>query len=93
MSELTVTASSGNTVNLRAKPSTSASIIGRVPTKTKVQLVEKTSTDWYKVKYEELTGYMMAKFLKTDSKISQEDLRDVYNQLKETLVLIEKILK
>jgi len=93
MSDLVVTASSGNTVNLRIRPSTSASIIGRVPTKTKVQLVEKTSTDWYKVKYEGLTGYMMAKFLKTDSKISQEDLRDVYNQLKETLVLIEKILE
>ena len=93
MSELIVTTTSGNTVNLRAKPSTNASVLGRVPVKEKVQLLEKTSSDWYKVQYGELTGYMMSKFLKTNSKISQEDLRDVYNQLKETLALIEKILK
>ena len=93
MSELIVTATSGNTVNLRMSPSTTATIIQRVPTKKKVQLVEKTSADWYKVEYEGLKGYMMSKFLKSSAGISQEDLHTVYNQLKDTLVLIEKILK
>ena len=93
MSELTVTASTGNTVNMRARPSTSSSIVKQVPTKTTVKLIEKTSTEWYKVQYGSLTGYMMAKFLKSNTGLSQEDLHTVYNQLKDTLVLIEKILE
>jgi len=93
MSELIVTANIGKTVNLRMSPSTSSAIVQAVPVKQKVQLIEKTNTEWYKVQYKSLKGYMMAKYLKSaDSTISQEDLREVYNSLKETLVLIEKIL-
>ena len=95
MTKLIVVADAGGTVNLRQSPSKTASIITRITIKSEVELIEKTSTDWYKVKYGKYEGYMMAKYLKnTEQKsISQDDLRAVYDSLKSTLILIEKILK
>lgn len=94
MSKLIVTATSGKTVNLRQQPTTTSKILQAIPISSEVELLEKSSSQWYKVKYLELEGYMMAKYLKQkQSTISQEDLRKVYNSLSETLTLIEKILK
>ena len=94
MSKLIVTAQSGSTVNMRVQPTTTSKIIQAIPLATEVELVEKTSSTWYKIRYEDKEGYMMAKFLKQkQSTVSQEDLRSVYNSLSETLTLIEKILK
>ena len=64
MSKLIVTATSGKTVNLRQQPSTTSKIIQAIPLTTEVELIEKTSTTWYKVKYLDKEGYMMAKYLK-----------------------------
>ena len=93
MSKLVVTATSGKTVNMRTQPSTSSSIIQSIPIATEVELVEKTSDAWYKIEYAGKQGYMMAKYLKSQTTISQEDIRAIYNSLRETLTLIEKILK
>ena len=94
MNELIVTATSGKTVNLRIKPSKGSMIIDTVPIHTKVELVNKFSDEWYEIKYKNHQGYMMAQFLKssTSNKLSQEDIREVYNSLKETLTLLEKLL-
>ena len=51
----------GNRLALRAAPSTSASILARVNTGERVQLLD--DTGWVKVKYQGKTGYMMAKYL------------------------------
>lgn len=95
MSKLIVTADTGSTVNLRSSPSKSASILTSIKVRQEVELVEKISDDWCKIKYNKYEGYMMSKFLKNpnQSKISQDDLRVIYNSLKDTLILIEKILK
>jgi len=96
MSKLIVTASSGKTVNLRKTPNTREhNILYAVPLTTEVDLLEKTSSEWYKVKYKDVEGYMMSKFLASPSTstITQTDLRKIYNSLNETLGLIEKILK
>lgn len=94
MSKLIVTATSGKTVNMRTQPTTTSSIIQAIPIATEVELIEKTSNQWYKIEYSGIQGYMMSKYLKQkQSTISQEDLRKVYNSLSETLTLIEKILK
>jgi len=93
MSKLVVTAKTGKTVNLRAQPSTNAQVIQRIPISTEVDLIEKRSDGWDKIKYLEMEGYMKSEFLKSQSTISQSDLREVYNSLNETLTLIEKILK
>ena len=94
MSKLIVTATSGKTVNMRTQPTTTSSVIQAIPIATEVELIEKTSNQWYKIEYSGIQGYMMSKYLKQkQSTISQEDLRKVYNSLSETLTLIEKILK
>ena len=93
MNELIVSASSGKTVNLRSHPSKNATIVKAIPINKKVQLVSKYSNEWYEVQYEGLHGYMMAQFLKsTSNTLSKEDIREVYNSLKETLTLLEKLL-
>lgn len=51
----------GTRLALRSAPSTSASIITRVDTGERVQLLD--DTEWVKVKYQGKTGYMMAKYL------------------------------
>lgn len=94
MNKLIVTAKSGKTVNLRLKPSKESAILRRVPTNAAIELISKYSDEWYVVKYQDTQGYMMAEFLKTKSStLSQEDIREVYNSLSETLKLIEKLLK
>ena len=95
MTKLIVTADAGGTVNLRQLPSKTASIISPIKVKTEVELIEKTNDEWYKIQVGNKQGYMMAKYLKEPgtSTISKEDIRKIYNSLKETLTLIEKILK
>ena len=51
----------GTRLALRSAPSTSASILTRVNTGERVQLLD--DTEWVKVKYQGKTGYMMAKYL------------------------------
>lgn len=59
----TVYAQSGSTVNMRSKPSKSASVVERVPIGATVNVLEKGS-DWCRIKYNDKTGYMMTEFLK-----------------------------
>lgn len=60
-----VTAKSGKTVNLRAKPDKKSVIIARVPVGTLVQATVCESTpEWRKVEANGKTGYMMAEFLR-----------------------------
>lgn len=92
MSKLVVSATSGKTVNLRQQPSTNATVIQSIPITSEVELIEKTSDNWYKVKYQGKEGYMMAIYLK-EKNVSKDDLRKIYNSLHDTLVLIEKVLK
>ena len=95
MSNLIVSANSGSTVNLRKEPSTSSTILQPVPIGKEVELIEKTNDTWYKVKYKNIEGYMMTKFLKvsTSQIITKDDLRKIYDSLSETLKLLETILK
>ena len=52
----------GTRLALRSAPTTSATVIMRVNTGEKVELLD--DTEWVKVKYQGKTGYMMSKFLK-----------------------------
>ena len=51
----------GTRLALRSAPSTSATVLMRVNTGERVQLLD--DTEWVKVKYQGKTGYMMAKYL------------------------------
>lgn len=61
-----VTATSGSTVKMRSKPSTSDGLYWEVPVGATVQVAE-VSGEWAKVRYGDRTGYMMAKFLVMDA--------------------------
>lgn len=50
-------------LRLRKSPSTSADIIGSIPKGTELELLTSTD-DWYKVKYNGKTGYVMSKYIK-----------------------------
>lgn len=56
----TVTAS---TLNVRESASTSADLVGTIPKGTVVTLLA-TSGDWYKISYNDITGYALAKYIK-----------------------------
>lgn len=49
-------------LNMRATPN--GAIIGSVPKGAKVELIQKTTPDWYKVKYNGKTGFCYSKYLK-----------------------------
>jgi len=52
----------GSRLNLRAKPSLSSNIIGRIPDKATVTVLE-TVGNWYKVIYMNVTGYVLSDFV------------------------------
>ncbi len=52
----------GGSLNLRSEPSLLGQIIGRIPDKATVDIVE-TSGAWYKVEYMGATGYVLGDFI------------------------------
>ena len=51
-------------LNMRIKPGISGAIIGAIPKGAMVELIEKTTGDWFKVKYNGTICYCAAKYLK-----------------------------
>ena len=58
-----VTAPSGSSVNLRAQPTTNATVMARVPIGMAVDVLQETDAEWWRVRYAGNTGYMMCCFL------------------------------
>lgn len=91
-----VTADSGNTVKLRAKPSTSCNQYWDVPIGTEVTVL-KSGEEWSKIKYLSHIGFMMTKFLRTKDggeisgsvgetvEVSKEELNKAYKILEGVL--------
>ena len=77
-----VTAVSGRTVHLRAKPNTQSTILKSVPVGATVEVLDESIADWTKIRWMYYDGYMMSKFL-----IPQEQ-EDVYTELQD----IKKLL-
>lgn len=95
MAKAKVYASNGGAVRMRANPSTNSKILTTIEPNTEVELLEQMS-EWSKIEYKGTTGYMMNKFLITESAastITKSDLQKIYNSLKSTLDLMNDILK
>lgn len=60
-------APSGSTVNLRKQPSKSSVVLIRVPLGQTVTVLDVSDETWWKVKYQNTTGYMMQEFLKASA--------------------------
>ena len=79
------------TLNLRVAPK--GAILLQIPNGT--QLDAESEGEWSKVTYKGKTGYVKTEFLSISNAktVTKEDLRAVYNSLRDTLILIEKILE
>lgn len=54
---------SGNGLNLRNEPNTSATVVTSIPPNAKITVLDKSNSEWYKVKYDGKTGYVSAKYI------------------------------
>lgn len=79
---------------MRSEPIKSSPIVTTIPYGATVSM-EQVDDAWAKVEYKGKVGYAMIKFLSTDksSGISKTDLQRIYDSLKNTLKLIEEVLK
>lgn len=85
-------------VRFRDKPSTiTGQIISSLKKGTIVEVLEEVDCDWSMIQYEGTTGYMMTKFLKqvadSEVNVTKDELRQIYNELKNMLQRINTILQ
>lgn len=81
---------SGGILNIRDMPSSRGYDIGDIPNGASVQVLEKTSSEWWKVSYNGITGYCACAYLKEVENVSITLTKDVagalYRALDEVLV-------
>ena len=63
---------------MRSSASTSSSIIATIPKGTKIEIIEKTSSTWYKVKYNNKTGYVSSQYVTLNNDSSQPPTNITY---------------
>jgi len=85
--EAVVTAVSGRTVHLRAKPNTQSTILKSVPVGSKVEVLEEVNADWAKIRYLYYDGYMMRKFLEV------REPSDLVTEIHEAIAALDKAKK
>lgn len=67
------------TVNMRKEPSADSKRIRYVTQDDKVEVLEK-SGDWYKIKFEGKTGYVLGKYVKVDESKLEDNTKSEENQ-------------
>lgn len=90
-----VNTANGGTLNLRKSPTSSSMILTQIPNGTKLE-VEKENNTWAKTTYNDKVGYVMTKYLSevnSTSNLDKAALQAIYDSLKTTLSMIEKVLK
>ena len=68
----TVWVESGETVNLRKKPNTSAALVDQIKIGSPATILDK-SGDWFKVQTCGRTGWMKSEFIRTDGESDEDD--------------------
>lgn len=86
MQTMTVVADSGSTVNLRTRPDSGAKLLDRIPVGTQVQVLT-ISGGWATVQHDGLTGYMMDKYLASES--DAKSLEERVAKLEERVAALE----
>lgn len=59
------TVTGGKPCKMRFKPNKKAQVINIIPFKAKVTVLDEAG-EWWKVRYKDITGYMMSQFLKKE---------------------------
>lgn len=91
-----VSTSNKGTLNMRAEPNFKSAVLKRIPYGEEIEV--EVDGDWAKTSYQGVTGYVKASYLSENigeetSKVTKEDLKKVRDSLKQTLEIIEGILK
>ena len=63
-------------VNFRNSTSTSSSIIATIPKDTTVEIIDKSTSGWYKIEYKGVTGYVSSEYVTLDSNNIDDDTND-----------------
>ena len=79
-------------VNLREKSDKSSKALAQIPYQTKLEIQYVDGT-WSKTTYNGKTGYVMTEFLSAEKAFTKTELQAIYDSLKSTLTMIEKLLK
>lgn len=81
---------SGGILNIRDMPSSKGRDIGDIPNGASVQVLEKTSSEWWKVSYCGVTGYCACEYLREVENVSitlsKETASALYRALNEVIV-------
>lgn len=54
----------GSNLNLRSEANAKSKVLASIPNKTKIEVLDKSNKNWYKVKFKEVTGFVSSKYLK-----------------------------
>ena len=81
---LNITMETTGSVNFRTQPTSNSNIIDNLAEGTKVTVISKYSDKWYKIKYNNKTGYMSSKYLK---QVSNKETVSGYIITKKTVSL------
>lgn len=57
----------GSNVNVRKSNDINSEVIGSLPYATKVEVIESWMDDWYKIKYQDVVGYVENKYISLDA--------------------------
>lgn len=93
MAKMIVTAPSGNTVNMRQSPDSTALIVAKVPVRAVVE-AEASQQGWCAIQYDNKSGYMMDKFLKpqnSSSSSSSSSLAELKAELQKILKMLDSL--
>ena len=91
--EARVTAASGRTVNLRANPSDTATVLKTVPVGSSVDVLDDADPTWAKIRWMYYDGYMMKKFLVKETPAeTYEALKEARDSLAHALAIIEGLM-
>ena len=67
VNEFGITNTGNQNLNVRKSASTNSELLGKLPTGSKVEIVDKLANGWYRIKYKSSYGYVDSKYI--DSKI------------------------
>ena len=76
----TITASA---LNVRSEPNTSSNILGLLPNGAGIDLQEQVG-NWYKISYNDKTGYISADYVSVSEKKSEQQISDLRTKIVET---------
>ena len=96
-----ITANNAFPINMRQLPDINSPLIAKIPQGTTVDILNEVNEDWALIKYENLQGYVMRKFLSIkvetpiipNANITKEELVAIQEKLRDALALVDQLIQ